>query len=88
MKVGARLPSSRPTIASARALQVRPWETVPVHVHEDDRIPVDNDVHREGRAIKLLRRLLAAGLSRYEPSPLTALAKMETIEPPTADRVT
>jgi hypothetical protein len=45
-------------------------------------------VHREGRAIKLLRRLLAAGLSRYEPSPLTALAKMEAIEPPSADRVT
>jgi hypothetical protein len=71
-----------------RALQVRPWETVPVHVDEDDPIPLDDDVHRRARAIKLLRRLLASGLSRFEPQPLAALAKMEAIEPPSADRVT
>jgi hypothetical protein len=67
-----------------RALQTRPWELAPISVDEDDPIPDGDDHRRTGRAIKLLRRLLAAGLSRYEPSPLTALAKMEAIEPPAA----
>jgi hypothetical protein len=67
-----------------RALATRPWELAPISVDEDDGIPDGDDHRRTGRAIKLLRRLLAAGLSRYEPSPLTALAKMEAIEPPAA----
>ena len=66
-----------------RALATRPWELAPIDVDEDDPIPGGDDAHRKGRAITLLRRLLAAGLSRYEPSPLTALAKMEAL-----DRVT
>jgi hypothetical protein len=71
-----------------RALQTKPWELAPCSVDEDDPIPVGDDHRRKARAIKLLRRLLAAGLSRYEPQPLAALAKIESIEPPTADRVT
>jgi hypothetical protein len=76
-----------------RALATKPWELAPVSVDEDDAIPDDDDHRRKGRAITLLRRLLAAGLSRYEPTPLAALekaaaAKIESIEPPTADRVT
>jgi hypothetical protein len=71
-----------------RALATRPWELAPISVDEDDPIPDGDDHRRTGRAIKLLRRLLAAGLSRYEPQPLEALAKMEAIEPPSADRVT
>ena len=68
-----------------RALATRPWELAPVSVDEDDPIPDGDDHRRTGRAIKLLRRLLRAGLSRFEPQPLEALAKMEAIEPPTAD---
>jgi hypothetical protein len=68
-----------------RALATRPWELAPISVDEADPIPDGDDHRRTGRAIKLLRRLLRAGLSRYEPSPLTALAKMEAIEPPTAE---
>jgi hypothetical protein len=71
-----------------RALATKPWELAPVSVDEDDPIPVGDDHRRRARAIKLLRRLLAAGLSRYEPEPLTALAKMESIEPPAGGRVT
>jgi hypothetical protein len=52
------------------------------------RFPGGDDHRREGRASKLLRRLLAAGLSRYEPSPFEALAKMESIDPPSVDRMT
>ena len=60
-----------------RALQTRPWELAPVSVDEDDPIPDGDDHRRTGRAIKLLRRLLAAGLSRYEPDPIAALERVE-----------
>ena len=60
-----------------RALATRPWELAPVSVGEDDPIPDGDDHRRTGRAIKLLRRLLAAGLSRYEPDPIEALARVE-----------
>ena len=59
-----------------RALATRPWELAPVSVDEDDPIPDGDDHRRTGRAIKLLRRLLAAGLSRFEPQPLAALEKI------------
>jgi len=70
-----------------RALATKPWETAPCSVDEDDPIPDGDDHRRTGRAIKLLRRLLRAGLSRYEPSPIEALARVEArdkIEPPPA----
>ena len=68
-----------------RALQVKPWELVPVSVDEDELTPIGDDVHRRGRAIKLLRRLLKAGLSRYEQQPLMALGRVEAakVEGPT-----
>jgi hypothetical protein len=68
-----------------RVLQTRPWETAPCSVDEDDPIPDGDDHRRTGRAIKLLRRLLAAGLSRYEPDPIEALARVEgKVLPPVA----
>ena len=68
-----------------RALATRPWELAPVSVDEDDPIPDGDDHRRTGRAIKLLRRLLAAGLSRYEPDPIEALARVEgKVLPPVA----
>jgi hypothetical protein len=70
-------------VCQHRALQTRPWELAPIDVDEDDPIPGGDDAHRKGRAITLLRRLLHAGLSRYEPQPLAAIAKMESL-----DRVT
>jgi hypothetical protein len=59
-----------------RALATKPWELAPVSVDEDDPIPDGDDLRRKGRAITLLRRLLAAGLSRFEPQPLAALEKV------------
>jgi hypothetical protein len=68
-----------------RALATRPWELAPISVDEDDPIPDGDDHRRTGRAIKLLRRLLAAGLSRYEPDPIEALARVEgKVLPPVA----
>jgi hypothetical protein len=40
------------------------------------------------RASRLLERMLAAGVSKYEPDPLGALARLEAAEkPPRAARV-
>jgi hypothetical protein len=72
-------------VAQHVSLKTRPWEFAPVDVDEDDPIPDGDDVHRRGRAIKLLRRLLKAGLSPYEPSPIEALARVEgKVLPPVA----
>jgi hypothetical protein len=38
----------------------------------------DDGIHGHYAAAKLLRRMLAAGLSRYEPDPPAALARMST----------
>ena len=52
-----------------RALRLKPWESPPSSCDEDG----EGDRQREGRA--LLRRMLAAGLSRFEPDPLRALGE-------------
>jgi hypothetical protein len=51
-----------------RALHLKPWQFPPVWVSLDD----DNPEHAP--AVALLRRLLDNNLSKYEPSPLEALA--------------
>jgi hypothetical protein len=50
------------------ALALKPWQEPPCHADEDDRHP------RDPMAQRLLRKMLAAGVSRYDPDPLTALA--------------
>jgi hypothetical protein len=50
-----------------RSLHLRPWQSPPSAVDEDD--PDEDD----RAAQKLLRRMLAAGVSRYDPDPLRAL---------------
>jgi hypothetical protein len=60
-------------------LRPKPWQPVPaneyVAVTDDDR--EYGPVMGRAAAAELLRRLLAAGLSRYEPNPLAALARVE-----------
>ena len=51
----------------SRSLHLEPWSLPPCSVSEDDDSDVDAD------AVKLLREMLAAGVSRYHPDPLTAL---------------
>jgi hypothetical protein len=58
-----------------RSLGLRPWMFPPAWLSLDDRDPE----HADG--VALLRRLLDAGLSKYEPDPIGALAK---VEPPHA----
>jgi hypothetical protein len=63
------------------ALDLYPWETPPCDV-SDEPSPDEGQTGRVAdetlpAARKLLHRLLAAGLSRYEPNPLAALARVE-----------
>ena len=50
------------------SLDLLPWQAPPAIVSEDDDDPIQAD------AVKLLRRMLAAGVSRYHPDQLAALA--------------
>jgi hypothetical protein len=58
------------------ALSLRPWQSPPCWI--DDVVGTlnagDDGICGEYQAARLLRRLLDAGLSRYEPNPLAALA--------------
>jgi len=65
-----------------RLLRLEPWQCPPMSLYPDDpeylavRGPIGGlHVTREG--VRLLRRLLAAGLSRYEPDPVGALREVE-----------
>ena len=54
----------------SRTLKPYPWQSPPCYVAEDD----GDDCEINADAVKLLRKMLAAGVSRYEPDPLAALA--------------
>jgi hypothetical protein len=54
-------------ICQYRALSLRPWQCSPSSVDENDPDERDTD------AQKLLRQMLKAGVSRFEPDPLAAL---------------
>jgi hypothetical protein len=61
-------------------LQLEPWMVPPCWLRDDDDVqgalamPYDYSGRRQ--AGELVRRLLAAGLSRYEPDPINALARI------------
>ena len=60
-------------VMQCRTLHLKPWQTPPVHADEDaDAGDAPHTGYAEAQA--LLRRLLAAGLSRWEPEPLKRLA--------------
>src|SRR5262245_60029022 len=56
-------------VCQTAALALKPWEQPPGVANEDEPNVRDKD------AQQLLRRMLAAGLSRYEPDPLAALRR-------------
>jgi hypothetical protein len=64
-----------------RTLQLKPWEILVCDIEEDDipdlmhsRVP---DMEGRRKAARLLRRLLQLGLSKYEPTPVEAIAAAE-----------
>ena len=61
------------------ALRLKPWESPPCHVYytaPDNRDGMKQGL-RDARAGDLADRLMAAGLSIYEPDPAAALARAE-----------
>jgi hypothetical protein len=55
-------------LVQSRALNLKPWEEPPCAASE-------HGVDRDPQAQALLKKMLAAGLSRFEPNPLAALRK-------------
>jgi hypothetical protein len=62
-----------------RSLKLRPWECPPFLTRNVDE-PSDCWGYRP-QEVALLRRMLAAGVSRYHPDPMTALAAAEAERP-------
>ena len=60
------------SVTQSRSLALKPWHEPPSICDEHD----ENERDKQGQA--LLRRMLAAGISRFEPDPLAALAEAET----------
>ncbi|MGO4506018.1 hypothetical protein AB4Z51_03290 [Bradyrhizobium sp. 2TAF36] len=60
------------------ALHLDPWETPPCWIDNIDvALITPNDARHIPGSARLLRRLIDGGLSRYEPDPLGALARVE-----------
>ena len=61
------------------SLNLKPWEIPPCEINNPDD-PDDLPRPYAGRyeAAKLLKRMLAAGVSKYHPDPLAAIAAAET----------
>ena len=58
-----------------KALGLKPWECPPSCTHDD---VVGDGYGHKPKEIALRRRLLAAGLSLYEPTPIEALEQVES----------
>jgi hypothetical protein len=54
-----------------KTLHLKPWQIPPCHVADPD-----NPAPGEATAAKILRKMLAAGLSRWHPDPLAGLEKV------------
>jgi hypothetical protein len=61
--------------AQCTTLRLTPWQAPPCHVRGASDAPSDDYGHRSSE-LALRDRLLAAGLSVYEPDPLSALARV------------
>src|SRR5215831_7022621 len=64
----------------ARAQALKPWQCSPCSVDENDPDERDKD------AQKLLRQMLQAGISRYEPDPMQALKARRRSKPSVSTR--
>jgi hypothetical protein len=59
-------------------LRLEPWEWPPLWIREiDAALHAPDDARRIGDAARLLQRMLALNISRYEPSPRKAIEQAE-----------
>ena len=63
--------SALPPKADIATLRLRPWEHPPAWIDDPDDYPESPE------AAQLLKRMLAAGVSRYDPDPMATLEKAE-----------
>ena len=56
------------------SLSLKPWQSPPCHIDENADAPDDADREPDTVGRKLLRQMLRAGVSRFDPDPLKALA--------------
>jgi hypothetical protein len=63
------------SLRQSEALQLRPWQQPPCDVDPE------SSASDEAEAVELLQRMLAAGVSRWHPDPLAALAQAEFDRP-------
>ena len=63
----------------ARALHLKPWQTIPLWVGDIEAALAEpyGDQRGDREAAEILQKLLSLGLSRFEPSPLDAIAAAE-----------
>jgi hypothetical protein len=61
-------------VCQCRSLKLKVWEAPPCHCRTDD---VGSTYGRKPKEVELRQRLLANGLSLYEPDPRGALAAIE-----------
>ena len=59
-------------------LEIKPWQVVPCDVMPDAVDAPGDEMRHVGSAARIVRRLLAAGLSRYEGDPLAALERAKS----------
>ncbi|RVD68420.1 hypothetical protein EN751_31535 [Mesorhizobium sp. M4A.F.Ca.ET.029.04.2.1] len=62
-------------VCQTDTLRLKPWEMPPLY---GGPLPGDSGLVRSSglQAEKLLKRMMAAGLSRYEPDPIAALRRL------------
>ena len=63
--------------AQGRALDLMPWQSPPCHANLRSLSEPFGDPRGARESAELLRRLLDAGLSRFEPDPLAAITEAE-----------
>ena len=62
------------SLAQTMTMKLQPWQAAPADVHDDGE--VCDCYARRPEEVAYLRRLAATGLSRFEPDPDTALARV------------
>ncbi|MFH1342121.1 MAG: hypothetical protein ABIL01_13115 [Pseudomonadota bacterium] len=60
--------------AQIESLGLSPWQNPPMYARLPDLEKPFDDPRGERQAAEILKKLLAHGLSRYEPDPLAAIA--------------
>ncbi|MGJ5088506.1 hypothetical protein ACQR06_23475 [Bradyrhizobium sp. HKCCYLRH1065] len=64
------------------SLNLKPWQAPPSQIDDPDAIVANGATHPDYKAAKLLKRMLAWGVSKFAPDPVHAIerAKLDNVE--------